>query len=150
MVTHSVHQVGFTQTNTAIKEERVVTVLGIVCHLPGRCAGQLVGLAFHEVFEGERAIQVTGVLERTFHLHSALLGTHRGLLRTRTGHRVETVTRWLFTDVGNFLCRTLGRRSRRGRCRSTDRCLRRLCLGRGSSQWRIRSGTRRRTAFAAY
>jgi hypothetical protein len=35
VVTHSMHQVSFTQTHAAIQEERVVTVFGIVRYLPG-------------------------------------------------------------------------------------------------------------------
>ena len=49
------HQVSLTQTYAAITEERVVTVLGVVRHLPRRSASQLVGLALNEVFEGKGA-----------------------------------------------------------------------------------------------
>ncbi len=91
MVTHSMHQVSLTQADAAIKEERVVTVLGVIRDLPGRSPGQLVGLTLDKVFEGERAVQVTGVLERAFDLHRALLGPNRSLLRAGAGHRVEAV-----------------------------------------------------------
>src|SRR5690606_11981747 len=67
-----VHQVSLAQADATIKEERVVAVLGVVGHLPGGRTGQLVGLALDKVLEGEGAIQITGVLEGTLHLHVAL------------------------------------------------------------------------------
>ncbi|MNP08132.1 hypothetical protein D3C76_1001890 [compost metagenome] len=110
MVTHSMHQVGFTQTYATVKEERVVTMLGIVRHLPGRGPGQLVGLTLNEVLEGKGAVQVAGVLERTFHLNGTLLGAHRCLLRTGAGHWIEAVTRrLLLSHFCGFLRRSLGR-----------------------------------------
>ncbi|MNI42054.1 hypothetical protein D3C73_963260 [compost metagenome] len=150
MVTHSVHQVGFTQADATIKEEWVVTVLGVVCHLPGSGARQLVGFTFNEILEGKGAVQVTGVLERTFDLHGTLLGAHRCLLRTGSGHRVEAVTgRFFLGDFSHFLRRTLGRHG--GRCRRrTDGCLSSLGLGSRSSQGSVWRGTGCRTAFAAY
>src|SRR5690606_17583895 len=69
MVAHSMHQVGLAQTHAAIKEQRVVAVLGIVRHLPGGSARQLVGFTFDKVLEGEGAIKITGVLEPAFALH---------------------------------------------------------------------------------
>ncbi|MNN14620.1 hypothetical protein D3C81_1276940 [compost metagenome] len=86
------HQVGFTQTHATIKEERVVTVLWVVRHLPGRSPGQLVGLALDEVFEGKGAVQIAGVLERAFYLHGTLFGANRSLLRAGASHWVETVS----------------------------------------------------------
>ncbi|MNK76436.1 hypothetical protein D3C87_960040 [compost metagenome] len=144
------HQVGFTQADAAIKEERVVTVLWVVCHLPGGSARQLVGFTFNEILKGKGAVQVTGVLERTFDLHGTLLGANRGLLRTGTGHWVEAVTgRFFLGDLSHFLRRTLGRRG--GRCRRrTGGRLSSLGLGSRGSQGRIGRGTGCRTAFAAY
>ncbi|MNF81679.1 hypothetical protein D3C84_639630 [compost metagenome] len=153
MVTHRVHQVGLTQADATIKEQRVVPVLGVVRHLPGGRAGELVGFTFDEVFEGEGAVQVAGVLERTFDLHGALFGANRGLLRSGTGHRIETVARRFIADFRAFLRRALGRRcGRLRRCLRTHR--RGICLGllgnlRGCKR-RIRCGTRSGTAFAAY
>ncbi|MNO98335.1 hypothetical protein D3C76_900800 [compost metagenome] len=94
VVTHSMHQVGFAQADAAIKEERVVAMLGVVGDLPGSSTRQLVRLAFDEGVEGEGSIQIAGVLERTFHLNGALLGTscrsgHHSGLR----HGIEAVTR---------------------------------------------------------
>ena len=71
---------GFTQADATIKEERVVTVLGVVGDLPGSRAGQLVGFTFDKVLKGARAVQIAGVLERTLYLDGALFGTNRGLL----------------------------------------------------------------------
>src|SRR5471032_3293950 len=105
MVTHSVHQVSFTQANATIKEERVVTVLGVVGDLPGSRAGQLVGFTFDEVFKGERAVQVAGVLERAFYLDGALFSTNRSLLRAGAGHRVKAVAGRLFIYRHVFLRR---------------------------------------------
>ena len=62
VVTHRVHQVRFTQTYAAIKEERVVPVLGVIRDLPCRSTGQLVGFTLNKVFEGEGTVQVAGVL----------------------------------------------------------------------------------------
>jgi len=151
MVTHSVHQVGFTQADAAIKEQRVVTMLGIVRHLPGCRAGELVGLALDEILEGEGAVQVTGVLERAFDLHGALFGANRGLLRGRTGHRVKAVAGRLFTDFLGFLRRALGRGCTWSRGWRAGRRGIGLRLGHlRSGQRRIRRGTRCRAAFAAY
>ena len=146
VVTHRVHQVSLTQTYAAIKEERVITVLGVVCHLPRRGASQLVGLALNEVFEGKGAVQVTGVLERTFNLDGALLGTHRRLLRAGAGHRVEAGARRLFTGGLGLLWSRGGRRCSRWRRSARRRGL----LGGRCSQRRIGRSTRRRAAFAAY
>ncbi|MNR08694.1 hypothetical protein D3C85_1248620 [compost metagenome] len=77
VVTHSMHQVRFTQAYAPIKEERVIAMLRVIGYLPGRCAGELVRFTFDEVFERKRAIEVARVLERTFDLDSTLLGTHR-------------------------------------------------------------------------
>ncbi|MNQ78315.1 hypothetical protein D3C85_932230 [compost metagenome] len=141
---------GFTQANATIKEERVVTVLGVICHLPGGGARQLVGFTFNEILEGKGAVQVTGVLERTFDLHGTLFGANRSLLRTGAGHRVEAVTgRFFLNDLRHFLRRTLGRRG--GRCRRrTGWRLSSLGLGSRGSQGSIGRSTGCRTAFAAY
>ncbi len=72
VVTHRVHQVRLAQADPAVQKQRVVAVLGIVGHLPGGRPRELVGLALDEVLEGEGAIKVAGVLERTFHLDVAL------------------------------------------------------------------------------
>src|SRR5450830_1007244 len=96
MVTHSMHQVRLTQANATIKEERVVTMLGVIGHLPGCRPGQLVGFTFDEVFEGESTVQVTGVLERTFYLDGALFRADRSLLRAGTGHGIKAVAGRLF------------------------------------------------------
>ncbi|MNN31249.1 hypothetical protein D3C81_1449310 [compost metagenome] len=94
MVTHSMHQVGFTQANTAIKEERVIAMLGVIGDLPGSSTRQLVRLTFDESVEGERAVQVTGVLERTFDLNGALLGAGTGSRHRRgLGHGIKAVAR---------------------------------------------------------
>src|SRR5471032_3439311 len=143
------HQVGFTQAYAAIKEERVVAVLRIIRHLPGRSPGQLVGLTLDEVFEGERAIQVAGVLERTFNLHGALFGANRGLLRTGAGHRVEAVAGRLFTDFGHLLGRTFGLSGGRGWGWRADRSLCGLSLGSRGGQRSIRCRARCRTAVAS-
>ncbi|MNF84540.1 hypothetical protein D3C84_669090 [compost metagenome] len=141
------HQVGFTQTDAAIKEERVVTMLRVVRHLPGCGPGQLVGLAFDEVLKGKSAIQVAGVLERTLNLHRALFRTDRGLLRARTSHRVKAVTgRFFLGNLNDFRRGALRRSSGSGRWR-IGRC---LGLGSGSSQGRVGRCTRCRTTFAAY
>ncbi|MNI82110.1 hypothetical protein D3C76_1517170 [compost metagenome] len=126
-------------------------MLGVVSHLPGGGACQLVGFTFDEILEGKGAVQVTGVLERTFDLHGTLLGTNRGLLRTGAGHRIEAVTgRFFLGDLGHFLRGALGRS--RSRCwrRRTGGCLSSLGLGSGGCQGSIWRGTRCRTAFAAY
>ncbi|MNE19232.1 hypothetical protein D3C81_1215800 [compost metagenome] len=149
VVTHSVHQVGFTQAHTAVQEQRVVAMLGVVGNLPGRSAGQLVGLTFDEVLEGKGAVQVAGVLERTLDLHGALFGAaawRRGGIGF--AHGIEAVTRRCFLDFGH-------------RCRCCYGCgyrfvdhrsFRSLGLGCGYSRGErcIRRGTRRRTASAAY
>src|SRR5690606_6962708 len=59
------------QTHTAIQEQRVVAVPGVVRHLPGRRTGQLVGLALDKVLESEAAVQIAGVLDD----RAALIGT---------------------------------------------------------------------------
>ncbi|MNP33557.1 hypothetical protein D3C76_1268020 [compost metagenome] len=143
------HQVGFTQAYTAIKEQRVVTVLGVVRHLPGCGPGQLVGLTLNKVLEGKGAVQVAGVLERAFNLDGTLLGANRSLLRTGAGHWVEAVTRrFLLADFSG-----LGRRTLVRWCRRWHSCRRGSSLnlgGRRCGQWRIRRSARSGTAFAAY
>ena len=51
-IANGVQQVGFTQTGTAIEEQRVVSATRIVRHLTGRRTGQLVGLTLDEILEG--------------------------------------------------------------------------------------------------
>ena len=53
-----------TQTNAAIKEERVIAVLQIVGDLPGSCTSKLVGFTLNKILKGKTAIQVTGVLDQ--------------------------------------------------------------------------------------
>src|SRR5688500_404293 len=117
MVAHRVHQVGLTQADATIKKQRVVTVLGIVRHLPGRRTGELVGFTFNKILEGESAVEIAGVLERTFYLHGALLRANRGLLRSGASHRVEAVAGRLFADFSGLLRGTLGRSRGWRRCR---------------------------------
>ncbi len=96
------HQVRLAQAYTAIKEQRVVAVLGVVGHLPGRGARQLVRLAFDKGFEGEGAVQVAGVLERTFDLNGALFGTPAGSgCRVAVGHGIEAVPRGRLGAIGH-------------------------------------------------
>ncbi|MNJ66364.1 hypothetical protein D3C77_624350 [compost metagenome] len=142
------HQVRFTQAYAAIQEQWVVAMLGIIGDLPGGRAGQLVGLTLYEVLEGKGAVQVAGVLKRTFDLHRACFGAttwRRGGIGL--AHRIKAVTRRRVLDLGY----------RRGGNRCLDRLLGHgslCCLGLGGSgsrcQWRIGGGTRRRTASAAY
>ncbi len=63
VVAHRVHEVRLTQTHAAIQKQRVVTMPGVIRHLPGSSPGQLVGFTFDEVLEGKAAIQITGVLD---------------------------------------------------------------------------------------
>ena len=94
MITHRMHQVGFTQAHAAVQKQRVVAMLGVIGHLPGCRSGQLVGFTFDKVFEGKGAIQITGVLEPAFDLHRTL-GT-RGLNRCiGATHRVKANARRL-------------------------------------------------------
>src|SRR5450830_179833 len=105
MVTHRMHQVRLTQANATIKEQRVVTMLGVVRHLPGGRAGQLVGFTLDEVLKGKGTVEVAGVLERTFNLHGALFSANRCLLGTGTRHWIEAVAGWLFVGRRVFLSR---------------------------------------------
>ena len=84
VVAHRMHQVGLAQTDATVEEQRVVTVLEVVRHLPGGGAGQLVGLALDEVLEGEGTVEIAGVLQRTFDLDVAL-GAHRRRCSGRHG-----------------------------------------------------------------
>ncbi|MND98340.1 hypothetical protein D3C80_906880 [compost metagenome] len=96
VVAHRMHQVGLAEADAAIQEQRVVAVLGVVGHLPGGGARQLVRLALDEVLEGEGAVQVAGVFQAALDLHGAL-GTHQrralhfghrlGRRRFGAGHR---------------------------------------------------------------
>ena len=58
-VAHSVHQMGLTQTNTAIDEERVVQVAWHARHMHGRGARHAVGTAFNQGVKGQRRIEPT-------------------------------------------------------------------------------------------
>ena len=58
------HKVGFTQTYAAVKKQRVVTVLGVIGHLPGSSARQLVGLTLDKILEGEATVEQAGVLDQ--------------------------------------------------------------------------------------
>jgi len=115
VVTHRMHQVSLTQTNAAIKEERVVTVLGVIRHLPRRSASQLVGFTLNEVFKGKGAVQVAGVLERTFNLNGALFGAHGSLLRAGASHWIEAGTRRLFARLSRLFRGRGGSRGLAGR-----------------------------------
>ncbi|MNC40581.1 hypothetical protein D3C75_893000 [compost metagenome] len=146
VVTHSMHEVGFTQAHTTIKEERVVTMLGVVCHLPGSRARQLVRLTFDEGVEREGAVQVTGVLERTFNLHGALFSpATTGRRSSRLGHGIKAVTRRRLDQYrlgcshgngfnrcgrGRLVCLSLRQRSRNG---SADRRVGRSPWGRAAT-----------------
>ncbi|MNH05901.1 hypothetical protein D3C79_652520 [compost metagenome] len=148
VVTHSMHQVCFTQTYAAIKEQRVVAMLGIVGDLPGGCASQLVGLTFDEVLEGKGTVQVAGVLERTFDLHGTLLGTTAWRRRiSGFAHGIEAVTRRRLLD---FSRSRSNNRCGNGFVDHGSLCSLRLGCGNSGSQWCVRGGTRRRTASAAY
>ncbi|MNP24294.1 hypothetical protein D3C76_1170460 [compost metagenome] len=150
MVTHSVHQVSLTQANATVKEQRVIAMLRVVCDLPGRSAGKLVGFTLNEILKGKGAVQVTGVLERTFNLYGTLLGTHRRRLRAGASHGIEAVTRGFFFPVcsnghsSRYRCR-----SHRGRRRCSRHGLG-LRRSHGRSQRSIRRGTRRRATTASY
>jgi len=77
VIAHRMHQVGLAQADATIEKQRVVAVLGVVSDLPGSRTSQLVGFTLDEILEGERTVQVAGVLEASFHLNVAL---HPGLL----------------------------------------------------------------------
>ncbi|MNT68621.1 hypothetical protein D3C72_2068690 [compost metagenome] len=94
VIAHRMHQVSLAQAHAAIEEQRVVTMLGIVRHLPGRSTGQLVGLALDEIVEGEGTVQVAGVLEPAFHLNRAL-SARRSSLTGSPCHGIKTRTRRL-------------------------------------------------------
>ncbi|EJH67983.1 chromosomal replication initiator dnaA domain protein [Vibrio cholerae HE-45] len=133
------HQVSLPQAHTAIEEQRVVAMLGVVRHLPGRCPRQLVRLALDEVVEGEGAIEVAGVLETTLDLYGTL-GTRcdgrSRRLRRSACHGIEAGARRLLLR---------GRRHRLANRGSLN-----LSRSRSGGQRRGGRDTRGGGAFAAY
>src|SRR5690554_490314 len=53
LVADGVHQVGFTQTNTAVQEQRVIGTTGVLGYLHGGGTGQLVRFTFDKGFRSE-------------------------------------------------------------------------------------------------
>ena len=82
LVAHRVHQVRFTQTHAAIKEQRVIGATGILGDLAGGGTGQLVRLTLDEGLEGEVGIEAALVLEAALDLYLALTGRPLGPLVT--------------------------------------------------------------------
>jgi hypothetical protein len=65
-VADGLDQVGLAQADTAIDEQGVVAVTGIVGHLQGGGARQVIGLAGHEGIEGEQGVEARFVDGRRF------------------------------------------------------------------------------------
>ena len=61
-VADGVDQVGLAQAHAAVQEQRVVGRAGVLGHLQRGGAGQLVGLAGHEVFEGQIGVQARALV----------------------------------------------------------------------------------------
>ncbi|MPM97616.1 hypothetical protein SDC9_144791 [bioreactor metagenome] len=57
LVTHSMHQVGLAETDTAVDEQRVVEMTGRACHMHGGRARHAVGRTFDQRLEGESRVQ---------------------------------------------------------------------------------------------
>ncbi|MNP49350.1 hypothetical protein D3C76_1435300 [compost metagenome] len=128
-------------------------MLGVVGDLPGSRTRQLVRLTFDERVEGERAVQVTGVLERAFNLNGALFGTGAGSRhRRRLGHGIEAVARRRLSHLvdQHRLYRCSGRFCRHNSGRSLVYLGLRQRSSHSGTDRRIGGGTRRRTATAAY
>ncbi|MNN29514.1 hypothetical protein D3C81_1431220 [compost metagenome] len=114
------HQVGFTQAYATVQEKWVVAMLRVVGNLPGGGPGQLVRFTFDKGFEGERTVQIAGVLERTLHLNVALFGTtRRNRCRSAVQHRIIAVSRRRLGHLGRL--RRLRRRHRDRVSNSHDR-----------------------------
>lgn len=100
-IADGVDQVGLAQPHAAVQEQRVVGRAGILRHLQRRGARQLVGLAGHEILEGEIRVQArplvndvrgVGACRRRRSrlrclLHRSNDGRHRDRHRARHGHR---------------------------------------------------------------
>ncbi len=56
LIANSVHQVGFTQTNTTVNKERVVKLTRRRCYVHGSGTCHAVGGAFDEALESQRDI----------------------------------------------------------------------------------------------
>src|SRR5690554_3628065 len=109
LVTDGVHQVGFTQAYTAIKEQRVIGAAGVLCHLHGGCTGQLVGFTFYKGIEGKGFVQETLVLDITFNLHRAPFaatgpaGRRAAWRLARTGHRSRHAFLFFSNGLAGFI-----------------------------------------------
>ncbi|MNO77072.1 hypothetical protein D3C76_681690 [compost metagenome] len=160
VVTHSMHQVSLAEADATIEEQRVVTMLEVVRHLPGCGASQLVRFAFDEILEGEGAVEIAGVLERAFDLHVTLGANCRRSYRrqgrgcqwidTRSG-LVEVSDRLLHAQLHLRMHGRLNLFHRRRHNRHS-----RLCGRRGRLRCRLgvtlryQRGSRGATAAAAY
>ncbi|MCY1419264.1 hypothetical protein D9M71_348480 [compost metagenome] len=158
------HQVSLAETNSTIEEQRVITMLQVICHLPRCGTRQLVRFAFDEVLEGEGAVEIAGVLERAFDLHVTLGANCRRSYRRQRRSRQRIDTRSGLVEVGDSLLhaqlhlrmhrrlslfhrRRHNRHSRlHGRRRYRSGC---LCCELGVAL-RYQRGSRGATAAAAY
>jgi len=80
-----VNQVGLAQTHTAIQKEWVIGDTGVLGHLQGRCACQLVGFTRHEVVESQFGVQARTILYRIHHRRHGRVGNRRGQVFHRRG-----------------------------------------------------------------
>ena len=55
-VADGVHQMGLSQTDTAVNEQRVVKLTKTACHMQGGCPAHAVGGAFYQRIKGQRRI----------------------------------------------------------------------------------------------